>query len=159
RKFPQETARVKYSLGAIYESRQNWAKVADHYKDFLRNYRRTGLPQQIVQANVAIGKAHWKKDDRKGAEEHFRAAARAGDQAAAMIGRVKLDDAERARYLFESKSATSEALFYLAEYEYAAFGKIKFPAYHGGRNLKKVNQWAQTDFRPWVEKKRKALQA
>ncbi len=162
RRMPRETSQVIFSLGTIYERQQNWSKVIDHYRDFLRSYRRQALPQQVIKANVEIGKAHLKSRNsreqgraRNYFRDAFQAWERGGAEAIAQLSDV--DDQQRALYLYEAKDAASEALFHLAEYEYQEFREIDFPELRGARNLEAVNSWATERFGPWVEQKRTAL--
>ncbi len=77
RRLPRETSQVIFSLGSIYQRQQNWSKVFDHYRGFLRSYSRQALPHQVIQANVEIGNAHWATDDQDRARGFFEAALRA----------------------------------------------------------------------------------
>lgn len=159
RKFPAETSRVIYAIGTIYEREQNWQAVARHYRDFLRNYRRQALPNQLVRANVLLGRAHWETDDKNTAARHFRDAIAAFRDAAAEISRLEVDDATKVQYLKEALDAAAEATFYLADLKYAEFRAIRFPRYSGGRSLDRVNRWAQTEFMAWIQQKQTSLQA
>jgi tetratricopeptide (TPR) repeat protein len=161
RRLPRETSQVIFSLGTIYERQRNWTKVVDHYRGFLRRFNRQALPQQVVRANVEIGKAYWNANDKNRAEGAFRDAMRAysGGAVEAINGLADVEADQKAVWVFEAKDAASEALFYLAEYKYAEFTAIAFPTYRGGRSLERVNAWATEDFMPWVERKRTALMA
>ncbi len=160
RRLPRQTAQVVFSLGSIYERQQNWAKVQDHYRDFLRTFGRSALPNQIIQANVAIGRAYWRANDRRRAEEPFRTALQAWTRGAGeAISRLDATDAEKATYLEEAKDAASEAIFYLAEYKFLEVEGIEFPAYRGGRSMERVNAWAQGDFVQWYQRKATAIRA
>ncbi|MCB9591314.1 MAG: tetratricopeptide repeat protein [Sandaracinaceae bacterium] len=159
RRLPQETSQVIFSLGSIYERQENWRRVFDHYRSWLRRYGRRGLPHEVISANVQMGHALWMQEDRNGARRNFEAATRewqrnAGERIAAL---PDVSDEDRALYLVRAKDATSEALFYLAEYEYEAFRGIAFPRFHGGRNLTRVQHWAENDFAQWLNAKREAL--
>ncbi|MBX3270933.1 MAG: tetratricopeptide repeat protein [Sandaracinaceae bacterium] len=159
RRMPVETSQVMFSLGSIYERQQNWRRVHDHYRDWLRRHGRRAFPHEVIRANVQMGRALWEQDDKNGARRFFETATRewqrdAGQRIAALDG---VSDEDRALYLVRAKDATSEALFYLAEYEYAAFRAIHFPRFNGGRNLQRVQQWAETSFSQWLVQKREAL--
>ncbi len=159
RKFPAETARVIYAIGTIYEREGNWQAVARHYRDFLRNYRRQALPNQLVRANVLLGRAHWETNDKNTAARHFRDAIAAFRDAAAEISRLEVDDGTKVQYLKEALDAAAEATFYLADLKYDEFRAIRFPRYSGGRSLDRVNTWAQTEFMAWIQQKQQSLQA
>lgn len=164
RRMPRETSQVVFSLGTIYERQQNWSKVVDHYRDFLRSYRRQALPHQVIRANVEIGKAylqHRRDRDQRRAPSFFRDAVQAWQRGAAQeIAQLSgVSDQDRQLYLYEAKDAASEALFHLAEYKFAEFRAIAFPQLRGARSMEAVNEWAQEDFAPWVERKREALLA
>ncbi|MGE3629569.1 MAG: tetratricopeptide repeat protein [Sandaracinaceae bacterium] len=161
RRMPRETSQVQFSLGAIYERRQDWNRVFNHYNSWLRSYGRQAYPHEVIRANVQMGVAKWRADARNDARRYFEAALRewerdAGQRIASMDG---VSDDDRALYLVRAKDATSEALFYLAEYLYADFRAIRFPAFHGGRNLQRVQAWAEHDFAQWLTQKRDALVA
>jgi len=161
RRLPRETSQVIYSLGSIYERQENWRRVHDHYRSWLRRYGRRGLPHEVIRANVQMGRALWEQDDRTGSRRYFEAATRewqrdAGERINALDD---VTDAERALYLVRAKDAASEALFYLAEHEYAAFRLIHFPRFRGGRSLQRVQHWAEHNFADWLTEKREALTA
>ena len=161
RRLPRETSQVIFSLGTIYERQRNWTRVVDHYTSFLRSYRRQALPQQVIKANVEIGKAYWNANNKNSAERYFRDAVQewsrgAGERITRLDG---VSDSERATYLYDAKEAASEALFYLGEYKFADFEEIRFPAYRGGRSAERVTRWVTADFVPWMERKQAALTA
>ncbi len=153
----RETSQVIFSLGSIYERQGNWNRVAEHYRSFLRNYGRTALPHEVIRANVQMGRAQWELDHRDQAEPHFRAATRAFEGAVEAINRAEGTDEERALWLARAREATSEALFYLAEYRYAEFRAVHFPRYNGPTTLVAVNRWSQNDLFPWLVRKFEAL--
>lgn len=163
RRLPRETSQVIFSVGTIYEREENWNQVSRHFNRFLREFRRTALPQQLLRANVLMGKANWESDgrnSRRDAERYFSAAVDMWGETPAAIN--ALDDttaAEKAGYIKEAIDSTAEALFYLAETKYTAFQAIRFPRYSGGRSLDRVNRWAQDEFAAWVQEKQTALQA
>lgn len=160
-RLPRETANVVYSLGSIWQRARNWPKVVDHYNSYLRRYRRQAMPQHVIRANVEIAKAYWERNDKRRAEGYFKTAVRTwqGGTPNEINGLDGLDQPTKITYIREALDATAEALFYLAEYEYAKFKDIDFPAYRGGRNLERVTQWSQREFAPWLERKRAALTA
>lgn len=159
RRMPQETSQVMFSLGSIYERQENWRRVHDHYRSWLRRYGRRALPHEVIRAHVQQGVALWNQDDKNAARRHFEAATREWQRNAGerIAGLDDVTDEERALYLVRAKDATSEALFYLAEYEYAAFRTIRFPQFRGGRSLDRVQRWAERDFAEWLTEKREAL--
>ena len=161
RRMARETSQVMFSLGSIYERQENWRRVHDHYRSWLRRYGRQALPHEVIRAHVQQGVALWNQDDKNGARRHFEAATREWQRNAGerIAGLDEVSDEDRALYLVRAKDATSEALFYLAEYEYAAFRMIRFPRFHGGRSLDRVQRWAERDFAEWLTEKREALTA
>ena len=159
RRLPQETSQVMYSIGTIYERGEDWRQVVRHFRDFTRRYRRSGLPNHLLRANVLLGRAHWETNDKRSAGRYFRAAVDLWRRAPEQINRLEVDDATKIRYLKEALDSTAEALFYLAEVKYAEFRAITFPRYRGGRSLERVNRWAQNEFVTWIEQKRAALLA
>lgn len=161
KKYPRETSQVIYSMASIYERQNDWNKVAEHYQSYLKKYGRQALPNEEIRANVQIGVAMWKLNRKPDAEKFFRAATKLWTSGAPQaIEKLSNGDAERAqKWLAEGSQSTAEALWYLAEYQFAAFDKIKFPELKGGADLAKVNAWAQGPFVKWIEEKGKALKA
>ncbi|MCZ7678458.1 MAG: hypothetical protein M5U28_06675 [Sandaracinaceae bacterium] len=158
-RMPRETSQVIFSLGSIYERANDWNRVFSHYNSWLRTYGRRGLPHEVIRANVQMGRAQWELERRDDARRHFEAATRewqrdAGERIAQLEG---ASDEDRALYLVRAKDATSEALFYLADSQYAAFRAIRFPRFTGGRSLERVQRWAERDFAQWLTEKRAAL--
>ena len=71
---------------------------------------------------------------------------------AAAIEKAAGGDAEKAqKAIAEGSQATAQALWYLAEYQFAAFEKIGFPEIKGKADMAKVNEWAQGPFVKWIE--------
>lgn len=161
KKYPRETSQVIYSMASIHERQNDWNKVAEHYQSYLKKYGRQALPNEEIRANVQIGVAMWKLNRKPDAEKFFRAATKLWTSGAPQaIEKLSNGDAERAqKWLAEGSQATAEALWYLAEYQFAVFEKIKFPELKGGADLAKVNAWAQGPFIKWIEEKGKALKA
>jgi tetratricopeptide (TPR) repeat protein len=158
RSHARETSQVVFSLGSIYERANDWGRVFDHYRRWLREYGRTGLPHEVIRAHVQMGRSEWELDERDRAEEHFRAAVRAWENNAPdAIGRAEGSDDERARWLALAKVAASEGYFYMAEYAFADFRAIHFPRFSGATTLSNVNRWAQEDLFPWLQRKIEAL--
>ncbi|MCB9627331.1 MAG: tetratricopeptide repeat protein [Sandaracinaceae bacterium] len=158
---PRETAQVHFSIGSIYERTNQLDHTIRYYRHFLRDYGRTASPHQIIQANTAIGRAMWAQDDQGGAASNFRAAAAAWQRGAArrILGMEDVSQEERVAWVRQAVDATSEALFYLAEYKFQEAQAIRFPEYRGGRSLDRVNRWAQTEFIQWVQRKFAAIGA
>lgn len=161
REMPRKAAEVIFSLGSIYERQKQWIKVIEHYQDFLGDYKTSALPHESIRANVQIGRGLWETDRKDRAEKYFKDAVALWQRNAAQtIDRLQgASDEQRRKYLAEAKIATAEALFYIAEYKFFAFRDIRFPAITGRRNAAAVQEWANTDFRQWMEKKRAALLA
>lgn len=159
KKYARETSQVIYSLASIYERQGDWKKVAEHYQDYLKSYGRQALPNEEIRANTQIGVALWKLDKKKDAERYFKAATKLWSGGAPKnIEKLADGDAEKAqKWIAEGSQATAQALWYLAEYEFAKFDEIKFPEIKGKADMKKVNEWAQGPFVKWIEAKGKAL--
>ena len=159
RKMPRETSQVVFSIGSIYERQKRWPDVVSHYKRYLKNYRRTALPSQVIQANAAIGKAYWEMNKKAEARKYFQAAVKAWRAGAPRkIQALKKTSAEdKAKFLREALNGAAESQFYLSEYKYADFQKVAFPTYRGGRSKKSVSNWAKKDFAKWVKRKLAAL--
>jgi tetratricopeptide (TPR) repeat protein len=156
-----ETAQVAFAMGALYEQREMWDHLIRYYRRFLRDYRRTAAPHQIVLANVALGRAFLAREEPRDARGHFTTAVRAWNGGAAQaINRISgMSDADKVFALRQAIDATAEAMFRLAEDKYNAFRQVRFPAYEGGRSLERINQWAQRDFAQWVQRKLSALRS
>jgi tetratricopeptide (TPR) repeat protein len=159
KKNARETSQVIYSLASIYERQNDWAKVAEHYQSYLKKYGRQALLNEEIRANVQIGVAMWKLNKKPDAEKYFKAATKLWlGGGAANIEKAAGGDAEKAgKAVAEGSQATAQALWYLAEYQFAAFEKITFPEIKGKADMKKVNEWAQGPFVKWIEEKGKAL--
>lgn len=160
RRLPRETSEVIYSIGTIYERAESWRELHRHFNSFTRQYRRDALPHQMLRAHVLIGRAAWEQDDKRAAGRAFRTAVGLWERAPSAInGLDNVDDAAKIGYLKEALDSAAEAMFYLAEEKYAEFRAINFPRYRGGRNLARVNAWAQSEFMEWIQAKQAALQA
>ncbi len=154
----RETSQVIFSLGSIYERRRDWPHVFQHYRDFLHDYGRTAYPHEVIRANVQMGRAESEMDRADHAEPYFRAAVSAWTRGApAAIAAAEGSDSDRALWLARAKEATSEALFYLADYRYREFRAIHFPRYSGPRTLSSVMRWSTEDLGPWLQHKFEAL--
>jgi tetratricopeptide (TPR) repeat protein len=162
RSRPTEAAQVAFAMGALYEQREMWDHVIRYYRRFLRDYRRTALPHQIILANVSLGRAFLAGEEPRDARDNFHDAVRAWNngQAGQAIMRIDgMSDSEKVFALRQAIDATAEAMFRLAEDKYNAFRQVQFPAYEGGRSLDRINRWAQGDFAQWVQRKLTALRA
>ena len=58
KKYPRETSQVNYSLASIYERQDDWDKAINHYSNFLKQFKKTALPHEVIQANVNAGRAY-----------------------------------------------------------------------------------------------------
>ena len=162
RRMGRQAAQVVFAIGAIYERQHNPLKIIDHYRKFLRKYARKAMPNQVLQANIKIARAFWKRDDRDKAKPYLNEAVKVWTRKKAAQKILKLPDtsqAQRILYLREGIDAVAEALFYLAEFSYRDFQRIPFPRYKGRGTLASVNKWSQNEFKKWVEKKMEALAA
>ena len=159
KKRPRETSQVVYSLATIYERQGDWEKVSDHYRNYLKKYGRQALPNEEVRANTQIGVALWKQHRKPEAEKYFKTAAKSWNaSAASQVEKAAAGDTDKGtRWMAEGNQAAAEALWYLAEYEFAKFVRIDFPELRGAPDLQKVNKWAQGPFVKWIEEKGRAL--
>jgi tetratricopeptide (TPR) repeat protein len=159
KKLPREASQVVYSLASIYERAGDWKKVAEHYQRYLKDYGRQALPNEEIRANTQIGVALWKLEKKADAEKYFKAATKLWQGGgAAAIEKTAGGDADKAqKAVAEGSQAVAQALWYLAEIEFAKFTKIAFPEIKGKPDMKKVNEWAQGPFVKWIEEKGKAL--
>lgn len=161
KKYPRETSQVIYSMASIYERQNDWPKVAEHYQSYLKKYGRQALPNEEIRANVQIGVALWNQNKKPDAEKFFKAATKLWTSGApAAIEKLANGDADKAaKWQAEGSQATAQALWYLAEYQFIAFDKIKFPELKGASDMAKVNAWATGPFVKWIEEKGKSLKA
>jgi tetratricopeptide (TPR) repeat protein len=161
KRYGRETSQVIYSLASIYERQKNWEEVAKHYQSYLKKYSRQALPNEEIRANTQIGVAMWKLNRKPEAEKYFKAATKIWLQGApGQIEKAAGGDADKAaKWVAEGSQATAEALWYLAEGQFDAFKKIKFPELKGKADLAAVNKWAQGSFVKWIEEKGKALKS
>jgi tetratricopeptide (TPR) repeat protein len=161
KKGARETSQVVYSLASIYERTNNWEEIAKHYQSYLKKYGRQALPNEEARANVQIGVALWNLRRQPESEKYFKAAVKIWGQGAINeIEKVAAGDQEKAaKWVAEGSQAVAQALFYLAEAQFTAFTKIKFPELKGARDMAAVNKWAQGSFVKWIEEKGKALKA
>jgi hypothetical protein len=127
----------------------------------LKKYGRQALPNEEARANVQIGVAMWNLRRQPDSEKYFKAAVKVWGQGAINeIEKVAAGDQEKAaKWVAEGSQAVAQALWYLAEGQFAAFSKIKFPELKGARDMAAVNKWAQGSFVKWIEEKAKALKA
>ncbi|MBN1655521.1 MAG: tetratricopeptide repeat protein [Deltaproteobacteria bacterium] len=177
-RFPRESSQVKFSVGSIYERQKNWNKVIEHYKGFLASYRRSALPNEIIQANVAIGTAYLAMNDKNKASPFFRAAQKTWTAGAAeQIAKSGMDDEKKTRAIAEAKIATAEAIFFYSDELFDRFKVIKFPTYQPKTKLsdrekklytaavvekrkkmkEEFDKWMGSDFVKWMEAKAAAL--
>ena len=155
RKLPRQTSQVMFSIGSIYERQDRPAQVIQHYQEYLKKYGKVGAPQQIIQANTAIGRAYWQLNKKNEARKYFLAAVRGWTSGApkrirAMKGVPK---ETKVVYLRAALDSAAEAQFYLSEYKFAEFEKVEFPKYRGGKSMAKVKKWSDTEFKKWMKKK------
>ncbi len=157
---PRETSAVVFSLGAIYESQGDWAHVLSHYRAFLRDYGRSARPDEVVRANVQIGRAQQELDHGDQAGAAFRAALGVWERGASeAIAELDATPEERALWEARARDGASEAEFYLAEERFAAFEAIRFPRFSGQRTVAAVMRWSTTELGPWLTRRFEALRA
>lgn len=167
RKFPRETSQVRYSLGSIYERQEDWQKVIGHYSSFVKQYKKTALPHEIIQANVNIGRAYLSiegkenqlEDNKKKAEPFFRAAVAEYQNA----NGAEVPDDQKERFIGLAKIGTAEAQFHLANREFDKFRAIGFPVFKAKSKNKAdlqtaFQKWMGEDFVKWMGEKAKALE-
>lgn len=174
RKFPRETSQVRYSLGSIYERLQDWKRVVDHYSSYISQYKKTALPNELMQANVNVGRAYLSMADKdKGArakaDPYFKSAVKIWtDGGPDAIAKSDAPDEQKERHLAFAKIAVAEASFHLANEDFEKFAAIGFPVFKasvkdGSSASKKAKvqeqftKWMQDDFTKWMGEKAKAL--
>lgn len=176
RKFPRETSQVNYSLGSIYERQGDWQKVIGHYSNFVRQYRKTALPHELIQANVNAGRGYLKLEGNDKAQQankskaapYFKAALDQWQSSKDQFGSLPVPDDQKERYLAYAKIAAAEALFHSADREFDKFAAIGFPMFKTkvkakGADKPKAMQeafqkWMAEDFSKWLGEKAKALE-
>ncbi|MGB5810591.1 MAG: tetratricopeptide repeat protein [Polyangiales bacterium] len=154
KKLPRQTSQVMFSIGSIYERQNRPFQVISHYQEYLKKYGKVGAPQQIIQANTAIGRAYWSLNKKNEARKYFQAAVRGWTSGAPKrIRAMNTSKEAKIANLREALDSAAEAQFYLAEYKFADFEKVAFPKYKGGKSLAKVKKWSETEFKRWMKKK------
>ncbi|MCZ6805952.1 MAG: tetratricopeptide repeat protein [Deltaproteobacteria bacterium] len=161
RKLPRQTSQVMFSIGSIYERQNRPPQVISHYQDYLKRYGKVGMPQQIIQANTAIGRAYWALNKKNEAKKYFQAAVRGWTSGAPKRIRALKDTSKETGVAFvrEALDSAAESQFYLSEYKFAEFEKVAFPKYKGGKSAAKVKKWSETEFKKWTKKKLAVLRA
>ena len=168
RKFPLESSQVRFSVGSVYERTEDWKKVIAHYTSFLKQYRKTALPHEQIQANVIVGRAYLALKDERKAQPYFKAALGIWQSQKDSFGSLPVPDAQKERYLAQAKIGAAESLFYLADEDFQKFVAIKFPMFKAAakssKKLDKIKElqekfqeWMKTDFVKWMEQKAKSL--
>jgi hypothetical protein len=185
KKFPLEASQVNYSIGSIYERLADWGKVIGHYSSFLKQFGKTALPHEIIQANVNVGRGYLnlvppEKAEAKGGDKlvaankakanpYFQDAIDEWQRSKDAFGTLPVPDDQKERYLAFAKIGAAESLFYLADRDFDKFKAIGFPVFKaktkakGGDEKRKELQegfqkWMQTDFVKWMGDKAKALE-
>ena len=159
-KLPRQTSQVFFSIGSIYERQQRWFDVISHYREYLKKYGKVGMPHQVIQAHTAIGRAFWKLNKQGEAKPSFAAAVKTWTQGAPKkIAALKTSKEDKVLYLRQALDSAAEAQFYLSEYKFTDFEKVRFPEYKGGKSLARVKKWSDTEFKGWVKRKQAALRA
>ena len=160
RKLPRQTSQVMFSIGSIYERQKRWFEAISHYRDYLKKYGKVGAPQQVIQANTAIGRAFWELNKKSEARKHFQAAVRGWTSGAPKrIRALKTSKENKVLYIRQALDSAAESQFYLSEYKFADFQKVAFPQYRGGKSVARVKKWSDTEFKKWVTRKQTVLRA
>jgi hypothetical protein len=185
KKYPRETSQVNYSLGSIYERQGDWGKAINHYATFIKQFRNTALPHEIIQADVNAGRAQLMlgatpdtTDERKKAAAlaaatakaapYFDAAVKEWEGTKDQFASLDVPDDQKAKYLGFAKIGAAEALFHQAGRAFDAFKAVSFPIFKGTSKAKaaeekkkelqeKFQKWMQEDFVKWMGEKAKAL--
>ncbi len=159
RKLPRQTSQVMFSIGSIYERQNRWFEVISHYRDYLKNYGKVGMPHQVIEANTAIGRAFWALNKKGEAKQYFQAAVRGWASGAPkrILSLSKTSKEDKVLYLREALDSAAEAQFHLSEYEFDQFQKVAFPRYAGGKSMASVKKWSDTQFKKWVQQKQAVL--
>ncbi len=161
RKLPRQTSQVFFSIGSIYERQKRWFQVITHYNEYLKKYGKVGMPNQLIQANTAIGRAYWELNKKGEARKHFQAAVKKWTAGAPKRIRALKNTSKESKvlYLREALDSAAESQFYLSEYKFAEFEKVAFPQYRGGKSMARVKKWSDTEFKRWVKRKQAVLRA
>jgi tetratricopeptide (TPR) repeat protein len=186
KKYPLESSQVNYSLGSIYERQGDWNKAIGHYSSFIKQFRNTALPNEIIQANVNAGRAQLMLGSADIANEKQKAAAVASSKAKSApyfdaavkewlahkdeFAALPVPDDQKAKYLAQAKIGAAEAFFHQAGRAFDSFAAISFPVFKATAKAKagvekkkelqeKFQKWMQEDFTKWMGEKAKALDA
>lgn len=186
RRFPREASQVNYSLGSIYEREANWKKAIDHYTSFLKQFKKTALPHEVIQANVSAGRAYLMlgASEQKGNDKQREAATDAAKAKAApyfdaavkewqaskdKFSSLPVPDDQKQRFVAFAKIGTAEALFNQANRDLDKFRRIQFPIFDAKAKARageakrkelqeKFNKWQNSQFVKWMGEKAKALE-
>jgi tetratricopeptide (TPR) repeat protein len=170
KKFPRESSQVNYSLGSVYERQGDNKKIVAHYSSYLKAYKKTAMPHELIQANVTVGRAELALNpkDKKKAYASFKAALAVWQGTKDDFAALEVDDATKARYLAYAKIAAAEAMFNTAGEQFDKFVEIKFPVFKAKEKGKTKDEkkaamqeafqkWMAEDFVKWMGEKAKAL--
>src|SRR5204862_1500082 len=160
-------------------------KAINHYTNFIKQFRHTALPHEIIQANVNAGRAYLnlgsdnKNDKAKEAAltankakaaPYFEAALKEWQESKDQFGSLPVPDDQKERYMAFAKIGAAESLFHLADRDFDKFKAIPFAVFKtkitgakGSLEKKKqmqekFTQWMQQDFVKWLGEKSKALE-
>jgi tetratricopeptide (TPR) repeat protein len=184
KKYPRETSQVNYSLGSIYERIADWNKSINHYTNFIKQFRKTALPHEIIQANVNAGRGYLLMEPGEKVADKQKESIRAGNKAKAApyfeaalkewqenkdsFASLPVSDDQKQRFLAFAKIGAAESLYHVADREFDKFKGIGFPVFKTkvtakGPEKKKAMQdafqkWMQEDFTKWLAEKAKALE-
>lgn len=158
---PDDTATVAFAMGQLYVRRGQHHKTIDYYRKFLRGHKKIVRPHEEVNAQLFIARAFVALDRQKDADTHYGEIVKLWNKGVVNgISKITtMSDAEKMLAIRSIIDATGEAKFREAEVAYNAFRAIRFPAISGARTFAKVQEWALKTFKPYIEKKQKALVA
>lgn len=160
------TATVLYAVGASHEERGDHAAAIRHFGQWMPAIDRAPLDVR-AQAHATFGRAlaaaEGPKSPRAAAEYGAVRALFASprDATAAIEGAWRSEDeGSRMRHLARALTAHGEAIFVAADARRAAeVAPLSVPVYKGAFDAAAVSAWAAKELRPWMEKRRRAIEA
>ncbi|MBX3274725.1 MAG: hypothetical protein KF729_30945 [Sandaracinaceae bacterium] len=153
RAHPALAAAVSYDVGALFERAEDWPRLVEHYRAFLRRHGRHASVARRAAAHVAIARGLIRQGQRDAASRDLAAAAALYAGAQDAIRAMALPPEAEAVERYALRDAVAEARYEQAEGRRLAFEALRFPALRGGGSIERVNQWAARELLPWIERK------
>ncbi|MEZ4335037.1 MAG: tetratricopeptide repeat protein [Sandaracinaceae bacterium] len=154
RASPRVAAAVAFDIGAVHERTEDWPRLVEHYRGFLRRHARAATPGQRAAAHVAIVRGLIRQGQRDAAARDLAAAVEVHERGGeAAVEALDLPPEAARLELYALRSAVAEARYEQAEALRLAYEAVRFPILRGTASIERVQRWAQQDLLPWVQRK------